>query len=79
MKLMSGDSCQIYPALDQGKILAKPIGWANGTGQTGCQTRAVSDRQEIQSASEADGSGDRIYSAHDFLNSLARGDVKWLT
>jgi hypothetical protein len=72
MKLRSGDSCQIYPALDQGKIPAKLIGRANGTGQTGCQTRVVSDRQEIQSASEAGGNGDRIYSAHDFLNSLAQ-------
>ena len=78
MKLMSGDSCQIYLALDQGKIPAKPIGRANAIGQTGCQTRAVSDRQEIQSASEAGGNGDRIYSAHDFLNLLAQERcVKW--
>ena len=78
MKLMSGDSCQIYLALDRGKIPAKPIGRANAIGQTGCQTRAVSDRQEIQSASEAGGNGGRIYSAHDFLKKLVstRRDVK---
>ena len=72
MKLMTGDSCQIYLALDQGNILAKPIGRANAIGQTGYQMRAVSDQQKIRSASEAGGNGDRIYSAHDFLKFVSK-------
>lgn len=80
MTLMTGDSCQIYRTPDQEKIPAIPIGRANGIGQTGRRTRAVSDRQEIQNVSEAGGNGDRIYFGPDFLNSLVyRRCVKGLT
>ena len=71
MRLMSDDSCPVFPVQVPARIHVRPINQANGIAQSEYQRMEVSGRQEMESA-RVDGNGDQIYCVPEFLESLAQ-------
>lgn len=68
MRLTSDDSCRVFLIQVLARSRARRINQANGIVQSGCQ------RQEMESARNVGGNGDRIYFVHAFLEIVSTVD-----